>query len=316
MIATTLASLALLVPLGFDHPGRGRFVPVPVPVTAPAPFAAAVCNDCGAKLAAIDATIARLQRAPDDDDREDAAEDLRGFRPRCHPEVVMALADSLGHDRDGGVRREAAESLGRMGAPLAEARLALSRAAAVDPNPFVRQQAKKGLAALSGPASAPGPRPVMVLRSPIRVPIPFTRRREIVIPGPARVIVPSPTPFDDPIPAPLDSPATDLAPAPVDEPRLRPIDPPDDVPPPRPELVPSPSPSRSIRSTPAVPPPSDLEPLAPPAGPVSRRSSARPVLPPIETPMQVMPAPRPIPLSSPNPVTTPAGTPPLEGPVS
>jgi hypothetical protein len=108
-----------------------------------------VCGECGVKVTAVATLIADLRTAPRGSDRESAARALRGIAWKCHPDVVVALSDSLLHDPDGCVRREAAESLTKLGACQGEAHFALQHAAARDRNLFVRAQAKRGLKSLS-----------------------------------------------------------------------------------------------------------------------------------------------------------------------
>jgi hypothetical protein len=141
MISLTLFSTCLLM----------QAAPLPLPLDSGPVIRTevVVCGECGVKVTAVAAMIDELRRAPRGSDREDAARDLRGIAWKCHPDVVVALSDSLLHDPDFCVRREAAESLTKLGACQAEAHLALQRAAVSDRNLFVRAQAKRGLKALS-----------------------------------------------------------------------------------------------------------------------------------------------------------------------
>ncbi|MHC5540489.1 HEAT repeat domain-containing protein, partial [Singulisphaera rosea] len=117
MLATTLGALLLSSQslLGFHgHHGKAK----------------GSCDLCGAEKSEVMREIVRLQRSWRWQERDDAAEELREFDWRCHPEVVGALVFALLNDRNEEVREEAAESLAKMAPCLPEAHLALSRAAA------------------------------------------------------------------------------------------------------------------------------------------------------------------------------------------
>ncbi|AGA25913.1 HEAT repeat domain-containing protein [Singulisphaera acidiphila] len=108
------------------------------------------CESCGEKNGVVLATISRLQTSPRWRDRDDAANDLRDFDWRCHPEVVGALAFTLLNDPEEEVREEAAESLAKMAPCLPVAHAALSQAAENDRHYATRRWARKGLKALRG----------------------------------------------------------------------------------------------------------------------------------------------------------------------
>jgi|GEM_PF-2163960 len=114
------------------------------------------CDRCMAKEREVFATIARLQRSPRWQDRDDAAGDLQEYSWRSYPQVVGALAYSLLNDPEAEVREEAAESLAEMAPPLSEAHAALARAATTDRDYATRRQARKGLKELEGKRCALG----------------------------------------------------------------------------------------------------------------------------------------------------------------
>jgi hypothetical protein len=93
----------------------------------------------------VQCLIQTLRTAPDWRDRDDAAHELRVHDGRCHAEVPVALAWSLMSDRDARVRKEAAESLGRIGCTSAEVHSALDQAARCDPDWCTRLKARRSL---------------------------------------------------------------------------------------------------------------------------------------------------------------------------
>ena len=58
--------------------------------------------------------LIQLKSGADESQREDAAEELRQFDPKSHPEIVGSLIEALGKDGGAGVRAEAAASLGKL----------------------------------------------------------------------------------------------------------------------------------------------------------------------------------------------------------
>src|SRR4051794_13841057 len=66
------------------------------------------CDECGARSAAASREIQVLRTSRKKGDREDAAEDLRKFDWRRHPEAVLALSDALVLDPSDDVREQAA----------------------------------------------------------------------------------------------------------------------------------------------------------------------------------------------------------------
>jgi hypothetical protein len=105
-----------------------------------------ICDDpCGMNSARVARLIQTLRTAPSWRDRDDAAYELRKHDGRCHAEVPVALAWALMTDRDSRVRKEAAESLGRIGCTSPEVHSALDRAARCDPDWCTRLKARKSL---------------------------------------------------------------------------------------------------------------------------------------------------------------------------
>src|SRR5262249_62419110 len=58
--------------------------------------------------------IGTLKLDKDENKRASAAEELRQFDPKAHPDVVPILVDTLLNDPKPGVRAEAAHSLGKL----------------------------------------------------------------------------------------------------------------------------------------------------------------------------------------------------------
>jgi hypothetical protein len=211
-----LANLGLFVAIGVSavgsHDHRG-----PKPAS---------CDECGARSSAVRKEIQILRTSRKKGDREDAAENLRKFDWRRHPEAVLALSDALVLDPSDDVREEAAESLGKMAPCVPAAHEALSRAASRDPDHDVRKKARKAMGALGRRCIADcqvcGPLPTgPVIQGPSTIP-------------PDWMPIVSPGPFNRPAPTP----------APADEPRLEPLPPTlpnasplSDVPPPPPTPV-------------------------------------------------------------------------------
>jgi hypothetical protein len=181
---------------------------------------AAACEACGVRYSSIENTIHRLRTARKTDDREDAARALGRVRWQCHPEVVIALCNSLLGDPKDDVREEAAEALERLRAPLAEAHAALRRAAMTDSDSGVRKKSRRALQAL--------PRETIVTT------------REYVVPGSVRVLKSVPPEQLNPVEPSL---RESVRPVPSE------IIPPEDVPPPPPTPATVP-PARSSRTTP------------------------------------------------------------------
>ena len=108
----------------------------------------ACCEGCAGRPSALQAEVRTLRTSPRWKARDDAAEALRKFDWRRHPEAVFALRDALLADPKDDVREEAAESLKKMGACVPMVHEALSRAAATDPEDDVRDEARDALKAI------------------------------------------------------------------------------------------------------------------------------------------------------------------------
>lgn len=209
-----LANLGLFVAIGVSaigsHDHRG---------SKPAP-----CDECGAEASRAGKAIQVLRTSRKEGAREDAAEDLRKFDWRRHPEAVLALSDALVSDPSDDVREEAAESLGKMAPCVPAAHEALSLAAARDPDHGVRKEARQALGAM-------GRRCIADCR--VCGPLPTAPRFQ----GPSTIPpdwmpILSPGPFSRPTPAPADEPQLEpLTPTP---PNASPLS---DVPPPPPTPV-------------------------------------------------------------------------------
>jgi hypothetical protein len=187
------------------------------------------CDECGAKSAAVRKEIQILRTSRKKGDREDAAEDLRKFDWRRHPEAVLALCDALVLDPSDDVREEAAESLGKMAPCVPAAHEALSRAASRDPDHGVRKEARKAMTAMTAmgrrciaDCQVCGPLPdSSVIQGPTIIPPDWM---PILSPGPFARPVPTPTPAEEP----------QLEPLPPTLPNVSPLP---DVPPPPPTPV-------------------------------------------------------------------------------
>ena len=231
-----------------------------------------VCGSCGVRWVAIDSNIARLKGSHRPHEREDAAEVLGRVKWMCHPEVVHALADALRFDPKDDVREEAAESLERMGACDPEAHLALRKAALSDRDGGVRKKSRKALASLPSRCLADcmvcGPTPVTPTKR-------LLTDGSYIVPGSERIVESTPGLLEP------------VQPSPVPIPTRRPsavLDP-EDTPPPPPTPVVVPPPAVQSNRNPAPLPPAASDAAV-------RRSSAKPVAPPV-----------------------PSSVPPLEGPM-
>jgi hypothetical protein len=210
-----LANLGLFVAIGVSavgsHDHRG-----PKPAS---------CDECGARSSAVRKEIQILRTSRKKGDREDAAENLRKFDWRRHPEAVLALGDALVLDPSDDVREEAAESLGKMAPCVPAAHEALSRAAR-DPDHGVRKEARRAMSALGRRCIADcqvcGPSPTgSVIQGPTSIPPDWL---PILAPGPFARPTPAPTPADEPQLEALPRTLPDVSPLP-------------DVPPPPPTPV-------------------------------------------------------------------------------
>ena len=205
----------------------------------------ACCEGCGGQPSSLQNAIRVLRTSPKWKARDDAADALRKFDWRRHPEAVLALCDALLLDPKDDVREEAAESLKKMAPCVPMAHAALSQAAASDPEDDVREEARDALKSIGkrcvvecqvcGPPTAGA-----VVHGPAAIPPDW-----MPILAPDRGAFPSPAPVPDTSPVLEAIPPTTIPPTTV--PNASPLS---DTPPPPP--------------TPYVP-----------AGPVSSRGRSR-----------------------------------------
>ena len=106
------------------------------------------CEGCAGRPSALSAEVRILRTSPRWKARDDAAEALRKYDWRRHPEAVFALRDALLFDPKDDVREEAAESLGKMAPAIPMVHEALGRAASGDPEDDVRDEARDALKAI------------------------------------------------------------------------------------------------------------------------------------------------------------------------
>ena len=106
------------------------------------------CEGCGGRPSALQAEIRTLRTSPRWKSRDDAADALRKFDWKQHPEAVFALCDALLLDPKDDVREEAAESLKKMAPCVPMVHEALRRASVNDPNDDVREEARDALKSL------------------------------------------------------------------------------------------------------------------------------------------------------------------------
>jgi hypothetical protein len=171
----------------------------------------------------VQVLIQTLRTAPHWRDRDAAAHELRDHDGRCHAEVPVALAWALMSDRDARVRKEAAESLGRIGCTSAEVHSALDRAARCDPDWCTRLKARRSLrlTACKGECAASA--------SSVAVEFPSEPYPGYEVPleqiGPDMLAPPSEMPDEAPVPnatSPFSQPSTSITPTPRPEPRPQP----------------------------------------------------------------------------------------------
>ncbi len=106
--------------------------------------------------------LVALKMDPDAGKRADAANELRGYDGAMYPEVIPALIEALQKDASASVRREAAQSLGRIKPHTLEAAQALDQAVENDSSTTVRLQARMsrtGYRVTEPKPSMPGPLP-------------------------------------------------------------------------------------------------------------------------------------------------------------
>jgi hypothetical protein len=140
--------------------------------------------------------IVQLKTDKDEKKRLAAAEELRGFDPKAHPDIVPMLIDALLTDKDPDVRAEAAQSLGKLRPVVAEAGWALEHALEKDTSKRVRWQARTALwsyylAGYKG-SSAKEAAQVQTSEPPLADPLPPTVKPKASIknPGPPPLVAP------------------------------------------------------------------------------------------------------------------------------
>lgn len=89
--------------------------------------------------------LVQLKSGTDESQRTGAAEELRQFDPKSHPEIVGGLIDALGKDASAGVRAEAAASLGKLRPISQQIGYALEQAQSNDGAMRVRLAARQAL---------------------------------------------------------------------------------------------------------------------------------------------------------------------------
>jgi hypothetical protein len=89
--------------------------------------------------------LLQLRTSQDEAARAAAAEELRQYDPKDHPEITTALMDALAKDPSTGVRSEAAASIGRLRPISQQAGYALEQAVANDASMRVRMAARTAL---------------------------------------------------------------------------------------------------------------------------------------------------------------------------
>ncbi|HEY1377595.1 MAG TPA: HEAT repeat domain-containing protein [Gemmataceae bacterium] len=87
----------------------------------------------------------QLKTSTDEAQRAAAAEELRQYDPKAHPNLVTALIDALGRDASPAVRAEAATSLGKLRPISQQAGYALEQAQNNDAAARVRLAARQAL---------------------------------------------------------------------------------------------------------------------------------------------------------------------------
>jgi hypothetical protein len=140
-------------------------------------------------------SLAALKNNPDADKRAEAAEDLREIDPTAFPEIVPALIEAMQKDSSSAVRREAAQTLGKLRPTSVEVLQALEVAEEKDNSAMVRWQARRaqwGYQVEKPKQAAPSPsKPSTVARMPppsqaVRGRSSFPhRRRHLRVPSPS-----------------------------------------------------------------------------------------------------------------------------------
>lgn len=134
-----------------------------------------------------------LRNNPNAGERADAAEALRDFDAQAFPEIVPALINALQHDSSSSVRKQAAESLGKIKPTSVEAEQALEQAESQDDAILVRWKARTALLGYRVQQPAAGPARQAVAPPPQPAPA----RPQVAMPPPQ----PAPPPVIRVIPA-------------------------------------------------------------------------------------------------------------------
>jgi hypothetical protein len=134
-----------------------------------------------------------LKNAPEAGKRADAAEELREFDAAAFPEIVPVLINALQSDSSSSVRKQAAESLGKIKPTSVEALQALEQAEKQDDAMLVRWKARTaqlGYRAPQKPQGAPAPAAApQTVSTPPPPPAPVVK----IVPGPSKAVTQQPT---------------------------------------------------------------------------------------------------------------------------
>jgi hypothetical protein len=133
-----------------------------------------------------------LKNNPSTGERSRAAEDLRDFDAQAFPEIVPALINALQNDSSSSVRRQAAESLGKIRPTSVEAQQALEQAEKQDDSMLVRWKARTALLGYR----VDQPPPAAVQAAPFGQPqaAPVVRRPQVPSAPVVRVVPPTSSP--------------------------------------------------------------------------------------------------------------------------
>ncbi len=161
--------------------------------------------------------LVALKMDPDAGKRADAANELRSYDRATYPEVVPVLIEALQKDASASVRREAAQSLGRIKPFTTEAAEALFQAQESDSSAMVRVQARMSRVGYrvtqpkpTEPAPPPSSSPLIKMPS-------FGREK-----SPTVQVLPPPSKLLTPVSRPLPRPEGETKPMPNPTPSNRP----------------------------------------------------------------------------------------------
>lgn len=136
--------------------------------------------------------LKNLKNNPRAGERADAADDLGAFDSLAFPEIVPALINALQNDSSSSVRKQAAESLGKLRPTSVEAEQALEQAEKQDSSLLVRWRARTSLLGYRVPPVAKPP--VVSVPPPSRAPIVVKEQPKPAPAQPAQPTRPLPTP--------------------------------------------------------------------------------------------------------------------------